>query len=259
MPINEFLSEAVSCESAEDPTDNFPYPKIPREQMLKVSDVEAINDQMDKQLLKMDKQDLDDHIFRLKKEIHETQNQLKLANELCAFEAANLSSKPFSSSQSVTPVLSALTKVSDLNVMFEVDAKVPDVPLSPELSPLVEGMSIGDECERTITSSEHDLARRLRNISLNDEEFTSKIPSTMSEKDDMLSWNFATKYMPKEIKVNEFRKSQFSSYSQPTDRTFKASLYKTEICHTWKEQGHCEYGEKCTFAHGLRELRKRPA
>jgi len=198
---------------------------------------------------------LDDHIFRLKKQIHETQKQLKLANELYAFEAANLSSKSFSNSQSVTPVLSALTKVSDLNVMFEIDAEVSDVPLSPESSPLVEGMSIGNECERTITSAEHDLARRLRKVSFNDEEFASKIPSTMSEKDDTIS----VKNMPREIKVGEFRKSQFSSYGQPTDRSFKASLYKTEICRSWKEQGHCEYGEKCTFAHGLRELRMRPA
>jgi len=59
MPFKEFLSEAVLCgaENAEDPTDNIPYPqKLPMEEMFKISDIEAINDQLDKQLLKTDKQ-----------------------------------------------------------------------------------------------------------------------------------------------------------------------------------------------------------
>merc|ERR1719320_1617834 len=36
------------------------------------------------------------------------------------------------------------------------------------------------------------------------------------------------------------------------------SFFKTAICSKWKELGSCPYGEKCRFAHGLRELRKRP-
>ncbi len=31
--------------------------------------------------------------------------------------------------------------------------------------------------------------------------------------------------------------------------------YKTELCRNW-ESGYCEFGEKCTFAHGKEELRK---
>jgi CCCH-type zinc finger/Zinc finger C-x8-C-x5-C-x3-H type (and similar) len=31
---------------------------------------------------------------------------------------------------------------------------------------------------------------------------------------------------------------------------------KTEICRNW-ETGSCEYGEKCFFAHGLKELREK--
>lgn len=30
--------------------------------------------------------------------------------------------------------------------------------------------------------------------------------------------------------------------------------YKTELCRNW-EEGRCEYGEKCAFAHGSCELR----
>ncbi|OMJ72859.1 hypothetical protein SteCoe_28599 [Stentor coeruleus] len=36
---------------------------------------------------------------------------------------------------------------------------------------------------------------------------------------------------------------------------FKAK-YKTEICRNWS-QGICEFGEKCTFAHGEEELRNK--
>ena len=31
---------------------------------------------------------------------------------------------------------------------------------------------------------------------------------------------------------------------------------KTEICRNW-ETGSCEYGEKCFFAHGVKELREK--
>ncbi|OMJ81003.1 hypothetical protein SteCoe_18616 [Stentor coeruleus] len=36
---------------------------------------------------------------------------------------------------------------------------------------------------------------------------------------------------------------------------FKAK-YKTEICRNWS-QGICEFGNKCTFAHGENELRNK--
>jgi hypothetical protein len=40
------------------------------------------------------------------------------------------------------------------------------------------------------------------------------------------------------------------SQAQPSEET----LYKTELCRS-NEQGHCAYGEKCQFAHGIEELR----
>jgi len=42
--------------------------------------------------------------------------------------------------------------------------------------------------------------------------------------------------------------------SRPTKPHDLATKYKTELCRNW-EEGHCEYGEKCTFAHGSYELR----
>ncbi|KAJ1566649.1 hypothetical protein HK405_008976 [Cladochytrium tenue] len=35
----------------------------------------------------------------------------------------------------------------------------------------------------------------------------------------------------------------------------KANLYKTELCRSWEETGHCRYGTKCQFAHSEAELR----
>jgi hypothetical protein len=32
--------------------------------------------------------------------------------------------------------------------------------------------------------------------------------------------------------------------------------YKTELCRNW-EIGHCEFGDKCVFAHGQEELRSK--
>ena len=34
--------------------------------------------------------------------------------------------------------------------------------------------------------------------------------------------------------------------------------YKTEICRSW-DQGCCEFGDKCIFAHGYKEIRNFPS
>jgi hypothetical protein len=41
-----------------------------------------------------------------------------------------------------------------------------------------------------------------------------------------------------------------------SEKNAKHPLYKTEMCRTWEETGHCRYGTKCQFAHGQSELRK---
>lgn len=43
------------------------------------------------------------------------------------------------------------------------------------------------------------------------------------------------------------------SYKFTCEAEFK-SKFKTEICRNWTQR-LCEFGEKCTFAHGIHELR----
>jgi hypothetical protein len=35
-------------------------------------------------------------------------------------------------------------------------------------------------------------------------------------------------------------------------------LYKTELCRSWADSGHCNYGERCQYAHGDAEKRPIP-
>lgn len=43
----------------------------------------------------------------------------------------------------------------------------------------------------------------------------------------------------------------------PIKKIEERSKFKTEICKNWKETNFCKYGEKCHFAHGKIELRKK--
>ncbi|OMJ86637.1 hypothetical protein SteCoe_11786 [Stentor coeruleus] len=50
-----------------------------------------------------------------------------------------------------------------------------------------------------------------------------------------------------------------SPFRIPDEKTFKQQIdykikFKTELCRNWSI-GMCEFGEKCTFAHGNHELR----
>ncbi|GKT13958.1 hypothetical protein ADUPG1_010376 [Aduncisulcus paluster] len=49
-----------------------------------------------------------------------------------------------------------------------------------------------------------------------------------------------------------------SPSSKPSD-TKSRLFYKTELCNSYMEYGHCPYGSKCCFAHGIHELRSRTA
>ncbi|XP_024364440.2 uncharacterized protein [Physcomitrium patens] len=52
------------------------------------------------------------------------------------------------------------------------------------------------------------------------------------------------------------------SPSAPSDEIehpqIKEGLYKTELCRSWEETGHCRYAAKCQFAHGNDDLRPVP-
>ncbi|KOB71926.1 Protein TIS11 [Operophtera brumata] len=43
--------------------------------------------------------------------------------------------------------------------------------------------------------------------------------------------------------------------SEPAQPPQATSRYKTELCRPFEEAGVCKYGDKCQFAHGMRELR----
>lgn len=45
------------------------------------------------------------------------------------------------------------------------------------------------------------------------------------------------------------------SPNQLPPQNVNASRYKTEMCRPFEENGHCKYGDKCQFAHGIHELR----
>ena len=36
-----------------------------------------------------------------------------------------------------------------------------------------------------------------------------------------------------------------------------ASNFKTVMCKNYREKGFCKFGDKCTFAHGKDELRRK--
>lgn len=54
----------------------------------------------------------------------------------------------------------------------------------------------------------------------------------------------------------ESRKLERSA-SEPDRRAVQSnsSRYKTELCRPFEESGTCKYGDKCQFAHGVKELR----
>eukprot|EP00768_Dysnectes_brevis_P003759 gnl/Dysnectes_brevis/2672_a3234_835.p1 GENE.gnl/Dysnectes_brevis/2672_a3234_835~~gnl/Dysnectes_brevis/2672_a3234_835.p1 ORF type:complete len:304 (+),score=89.42 gnl/Dysnectes_brevis/2672_a3234_835:151-1062(+) len=47
-------------------------------------------------------------------------------------------------------------------------------------------------------------------------------------------------------------------HSTPTgslDRKTRDPRFKTELCNQWLEQGYCQYGDRCRYAHGREQLR----
>ena len=58
--------------------------------------------------------------------------------------------------------------------------------------------------------------------------------------------------------INKNPKIKYSNkirYSE--DRNDFKKKWKTEICHYWEMNGYCQYGDNCSFAHGIEELNQR--
>ena len=59
--------------------------------------------------------------------------------------------------------------------------------------------------------------------------------------------------------VKVVRNRQDCDPAAPAVRVYPAysyEKYKTEMCRNW-QRGNCEFGERCTFAHGAIELRQK--
>ncbi|SMN21083.1 similar to Saccharomyces cerevisiae YDR151C CTH1 Member of the CCCH zinc finger family [Maudiozyma saulgeensis] len=59
---------------------------------------------------------------------------------------------------------------------------------------------------------------------------------------------------------NHHHHSQQNQYSKivrndSNEQQTNKQLYKTELCESFTTKGHCKYGGKCQFAHGLEELK----
>jgi len=72
--------------------------------------------------------------------------------------------------------------------------------------------------------------------------------------------NQGRKMSKNEIEINQPLKTFRSRTESVTSTTSEngqkqPSLYKTELCRSFEEQGSCRYGKKCQFAHSLKELR----
>ncbi|CAB4255678.1 similar to Saccharomyces cerevisiae YDR151C CTH1 Member of the CCCH zinc finger family [Maudiozyma barnettii] len=44
-------------------------------------------------------------------------------------------------------------------------------------------------------------------------------------------------------------------HNDSSEQQVNKQLYKTELCESFTTKGHCKYGNKCQFAHGLEELK----
>jgi len=54
---------------------------------------------------------------------------------------------------------------------------------------------------------------------------------------------------------NEFGSHDDVGFEEERSAKDRQSLYKTELCREWSTSGWCYYNKRCSFAHGLHELR----
>lgn len=53
------------------------------------------------------------------------------------------------------------------------------------------------------------------------------------------------------------QQQQQTKRQSPNEHATQNPLYKTRLCERYETEGSCPYGAKCTFAHGVAELRER--
>jgi len=243
--------------------------KLSMEQMVKIAEVQALENELEDQLQRKHQEELREHMLRQKKEILELEKQLKLkiTNGSLAIEEGTGINMPFSSSDQIIACPPALPEIIEGDV--ECKELIGDVSSSPKLSNLVAEDSksdAGGSNDGKLIPNEQDITRELLDLSLNDsdEEFPFSASSLQLMKEDVHSWQSVDGNIPlnqnQKRPLSELQNRQFVSHRRPqNNRRSNMDLYKTEVCRTWTVLGHCPYGERCRFAHGMRELRKRPA
>lgn len=60
---------------------------------------------------------------------------------------------------------------------------------------------------------------------------------------------------PMDPSVGDFKDEEGMEDAEYDSQEDRASLFKTELCREWSTSGWCFYNKRCSFAHGLQELR----
>jgi len=248
----------------------FNLQNVSLEQLQWIGETQSIEYQLKRELKNKHRWELLEHLLRQMEEKCVLKKQFELASSQGTFEDGNCTSMSETSSLQSALNSFMLSEFDENYNNQDVRApNVPDIPLSPELSPLaVEVPSLwdNDEGRNPIASlNEESFASDMLSLpheNCADDKLTARYHG-MSQQ-DMYPRNLVGCNSLKLSKLlhpqNELRMMQFSS-SDGSRRcqNFDTHLFKTELCSTWTDFGYCPYGKCCQFAHGQEDLRFRPA
>jgi len=108
--------------------------------------------------------------------------------------------------------------------------------------------------EELLTAPEEDAfhpGSRRTEAEVNCERRAERNPSTICRKKDLIS--FAKNVMNKDLRKQKFLAKKRRKKIQKKNEL----LVKTEFCTNWTLMSTCKFKERCFFAHGVQELRKR--
>jgi len=265
------LKQSVKTKSPEDLISSiFNLQNLSVEQLLKIAEAQSIESLLEKELEGKHRRELLERLLRQKKEMRELKQYLKSATNQCLFVYCNGTNVPVTSGEQSASNSSVISEVVDGNNMNDVSeaANVPDLPLSPELSPLAEEDPplCGEGEGRNVISSlkKEGFVRELLCLpqdNCTDEELTSKLLGTFQD-DILLRYLLRRKGLKISeflLSQNELQKRQVSADNKPRRCQKLDCFLKTELCRRWTKYGYCPYGKSCQFAHGAIELRLRHA
>jgi len=228
------------------------------EELMKIAEAQIIESELEKQLEIKHQRDLLEHVLRQQEEMRELKKQLKTMNLEESGGTSMLSSKGQPASLDSLVLAQVVEKDGKRQSMGS--EEVPDVPLSPELSPLGVEVSPNVSCDEdedgmfTLDSK----VITCRPMELSNEDYSgNQLPSIQCGK--WKTANYGSLRTAKLMQPHcELQKGHLSSFNELPKCKFNTHLFKTVICRRWTQFGYCPYGESCQFAHGAKELRMRP-